>query len=68
MQRRATPKNTTCRLKMLTLHFFGTTYAVENSSIEFPNTLYKIFYRIEPDRVIVFRVLHAKQDHRNRLT
>ncbi len=28
---------------------------------------YKIFYRIEGDRVIVFRVLHAKQDHRRRL-
>lgn len=24
---------------------------------------YKIFYRIEGDRVIVFRVLHAKRDH-----
>lgn len=24
---------------------------------------YKLFYRIEGDRVIVFRVLHAKQDH-----
>lgn len=28
---------------------------------------YKIFYLIERDRVIVFRVLHAKQDHRRRL-
>ena len=25
---------------------------------------YKLFYRIEDDRVIVFRVLHAKRDHR----
>lgn len=25
---------------------------------------YKIFYRIETDQVIVFRVLHAKRDHR----
>jgi plasmid stabilization system protein ParE len=25
---------------------------------------YKLFYRIERDCVIVFRVLHAKQDHR----
>ena len=25
---------------------------------------YKVFYRIEGDRVIVFRVLHTKQDHR----
>ena len=24
---------------------------------------YKIFYRIEGDRVIVFRILHVKQDH-----
>ena len=24
---------------------------------------YRIFYRIEGDRVIVFRVLHVKQDH-----
>jgi toxin ParE1/3/4 len=24
---------------------------------------YKIFYRIERDRVIIFRVLHASQDH-----
>ncbi len=30
--------------------------------------LYKIFYRIVADRVIVFRVLHAKQDHSRRLT
>ena len=28
---------------------------------------YKIFYRIVADRVIVFRVLHAKQDHRHEL-
>jgi plasmid stabilization system protein ParE len=25
---------------------------------------YKLFYRIEEDRVIVFRILHAKRDHR----
>lgn len=25
---------------------------------------YKLFYRIEEDRVIVFRILHNKQDHR----
>jgi len=25
---------------------------------------YKIFYQIEGDRVIVFRVLHASRDHR----
>lgn len=25
---------------------------------------YKLFYRIEGDNVIVFRVLHAKRDHR----
>ena len=24
---------------------------------------YKLFYRIESDRVIVFRILHAKRDH-----
>ena len=24
---------------------------------------YKLFYRLESDRVIVFRVLHAKRDH-----
>ena len=24
---------------------------------------YKLFYRIEGDRVIVFRILHAKRDH-----
>lgn len=29
---------------------------------------YKIFYRIVADRVIVFRVLHARQDHRHQLT
>ena len=28
---------------------------------------YKIFYRIEGDRVIVFRILHAKRDHRRQL-
>ena len=28
---------------------------------------YKIFYIIERDRVIVFRILHAKQDHPRRL-
>lgn len=28
---------------------------------------YKVFYRIEGDRVIVFRVLHAKQDHTRHL-
>ena len=25
---------------------------------------YKLFYRIDGDRVIVFRILHAKRDHR----
>ena len=25
---------------------------------------YKLFYRIERDRVVVFRILHAKRDHR----
>ncbi len=24
---------------------------------------YKLFYRVENDRVIVFRILHAKRDH-----
>jgi toxin ParE1/3/4 len=24
---------------------------------------YKVFYRVEDQRVIVFRVLHGKQDH-----
>ena len=28
---------------------------------------YKIFYRVEGDRVIVFRVLHGHQDHPRRL-
>ena len=28
---------------------------------------YKLFYRIEDDAVIVFRILHAAQDHRRRL-
>jgi toxin ParE1/3/4 len=28
---------------------------------------YKLFYRVEIDRVIVFRILHAKQEHRRRL-
>jgi len=28
---------------------------------------YKIFYRVESDRVVVFRILHAKQDHRRYL-
>jgi plasmid stabilization system protein ParE len=28
---------------------------------------HKVFYRIESDLVIIFRVLHAKQDHRSRL-
>jgi toxin ParE1/3/4 len=25
---------------------------------------YKLFYRVEGDRVIVFRILHAKREHR----
>ena len=29
---------------------------------------YKVFYRVEGARVIVFRVLHAKRDHRRWLT
>lgn len=29
---------------------------------------YKLFYRIDGDRVIVFRILHAKQDHLRKLT
>ncbi|GAB5561357.1 MAG: hypothetical protein SynsKO_30040 [Synoicihabitans sp.] len=29
---------------------------------------YKIFYQIHDTRVIVFRVLHAKQSHANRLS
>jgi toxin ParE1/3/4 len=28
---------------------------------------YKVFFRIEGDTVIVFRVLHGAQDHRRRL-
>jgi len=28
---------------------------------------YKVFYRIEGDQVIVFRILHAKRDHRRQL-
>jgi plasmid stabilization system protein ParE len=28
---------------------------------------YKIFYQVIGDRVVVFRVLHAKQDHPSRL-
>ncbi len=28
---------------------------------------YKLFYRIEGQRVLVFRVLHVKQEHRRRL-
>ena len=28
---------------------------------------YKLFYRIEDDRVIVFRILHAKRDHQRQL-
>ena len=28
---------------------------------------YKLFYRIEGTRVIVFRILHAKRDHRQQL-
>ena len=28
---------------------------------------YKLFYRIEGDCVIVFRILHAKRDHRRQL-
>ena len=28
---------------------------------------YKIFYRVEGNRVIVFRILHAKRDHRRLL-
>ena len=28
---------------------------------------YKIFYLVEPDCVVVFRVLHGKQDHPRRL-
>ena len=28
---------------------------------------YKLFYRVEGDHVIVFRILHAKRDHRRQL-
>lgn len=28
---------------------------------------YKLFYRIEGDRVILFRILHAKRDHQRQL-
>ena len=28
---------------------------------------YKVFYRVEGNRVIVFRILHAKRDHRRYL-
>jgi toxin ParE1/3/4 len=28
---------------------------------------YKLFYRVEGERVIVFRILHAKRDHRRQL-
>jgi toxin ParE1/3/4 len=28
---------------------------------------YKLFYRIEGNRVILFRILHAKRDHRRQL-
>jgi plasmid stabilization system protein ParE len=28
---------------------------------------YKLFYRVEGDCVIVFRILHAKRDHRRQL-
>jgi plasmid stabilization system protein ParE len=28
---------------------------------------YKIFYRVEGNRVIVFRILHAKRDHHRQL-
>jgi plasmid stabilization system protein ParE len=28
---------------------------------------YKIFYRVEGERVIIFRILHAKRDHRRQL-
>jgi plasmid stabilization system protein ParE len=29
---------------------------------------YKLFYRIEGDRVIVFRILHARRDHPRHLS
>ena len=28
---------------------------------------YKLFYRVEGERVIVFRILHAKREHRRQL-
>ena len=28
---------------------------------------YKLFYRVEGDRVIVFRILHAKREHQRQL-
>ncbi len=28
---------------------------------------YKLFYRLEGDRVVVFRILHAKRDHQRHL-
>ena len=28
---------------------------------------YKLFYRVEGDRVIIFRILHAKREHRRQL-
>ncbi|MBI3414886.1 MAG: type II toxin-antitoxin system RelE/ParE family toxin [Verrucomicrobia bacterium] len=28
---------------------------------------YKMFYRIENDRIVVFRILHVKQDHLRKL-
>ena len=28
---------------------------------------YKLFYRVDRDRVIVFRILHAKREHRRQL-
>lgn len=28
---------------------------------------YKVFYLVERNRVVVFRILHAKQDHPRRL-
>jgi toxin ParE1/3/4 len=28
---------------------------------------YKLFYRVEKDRVIIFRILHAKREHRRQV-
>jgi toxin ParE1/3/4 len=28
---------------------------------------YKLFYRVESDRVVIFRLLHAKREHRRQL-